>query len=123
MKVQVLRGDVATARRTAEDPASRLGELDPGSSTPLLVAETVLGLATDDPDTARERALEAIAVEAKTREGWNQHAAQVWWAARIFGVDAVGGEAVAERARALLEAHHWRQALIEPDLVRELLGS
>jgi class 3 adenylate cyclase/tetratricopeptide (TPR) repeat protein len=122
MKVQVLLGDVATARRTAEDPASRLGELEQGSSTPLLVAEAVLALATGDPDAARERALEAIEAEARTRKGWNQHAAQVWWAARIFGAEAVGGEAVVEEARAVLEAHHWRQALIEPDLVKELLG-
>ncbi len=123
MKVQVLNGDVATARRTAEDPASRLGELDPGSSTPLLVAETVLALATGDRDTARDRAMGAIATEERTRKGWNQHAAQVWWAARLFGAEAVGGEAVVEEARTLLEAHHWRQALIEPDLIREILGS
>jgi hypothetical protein len=72
---------------------------------------------------ARERALAAIAVEERTRKGWNQHAAQVWWAARVFGADVVGGEAVAEESRAILEAHHWRQALIEPDLVIELVSA
>ncbi|MGH2594358.1 MAG: AAA family ATPase [Actinomycetota bacterium] len=123
MKVQVLRGDVASARQTAEDPASRLGELEPGSSTPLLVAETVLALMTGDPERARERALAAIGEEARTRDGWNMHLALVWWTARIFGADAVGGEAAAEHARAQLEARHWLQALAEPDLLIEAVAA
>ncbi|MEP6973143.1 MAG: AAA family ATPase [Actinomycetota bacterium] len=123
IKVQVLRGDVASARQMAEDPASRLSELEAASSTPLLVAEAVLALMSGDRDKARERALAAIAGEARTREGWNPHLAQVWWTARIFGAEAVGGEAVAEDARARLDAHQWRQALAEPDLLMEAVAA
>jgi class 3 adenylate cyclase/tetratricopeptide (TPR) repeat protein len=121
MRVQALRGDLAGARQIADDPSSRLSELEPASYTPLLVAETVLALAVGDAEAARERALAAIAVESRTRRGWNVHAAQVWFAARLFGAEVVGGDEIAESARAQLEAHHWRQALIEPELVIDLL--
>ncbi len=121
MKLQALRGDLAAARQIADDPASRLSELEPASYTPLLVAETVLALVAGDADAAQERALATIAVESGTRRGWNVHAAQVWFAARLFGAEVVGGDEIAESARAQLEAHHWRQALIEPQLVIDLL--
>ena len=45
-------------------------------------------------------------------------AAQVWWTARVFGEDAVGGLAEAERASALLGSLHAEEPLREPDLVR-----
>ena len=122
MKVLVLRGDLAAARQITEDPASRLSEIEPASYTPLLVTEVVLALATGDMGAAREHALAAIALESGTREGWNVHAAQVWFAARLFGADIVGGDEIAEAARAQLEAHHWRQALAEPELVIDILG-
>src|SRR5262249_23142508 len=123
MKIQILRGDLAGARQTVEDPAARLSEVEPGSNSPLLVAECVLALVQGDRDAALERALASIQVEARTRSGWNPHMAQVWWSARIFGADAVGGEVVAEAARATLEAHHWRQALVEPELAIELVAA
>jgi tetratricopeptide (TPR) repeat protein len=122
-KIQILRGDISGARQTMEDPASRLADLEPGSSTPLLVTETVLALAEGDRELARERALSAVANEARTRSGWNVHLAQVWWAGRIFGADAVGGETEMASARSILEAHHWHQALIEPELALELVGA
>jgi hypothetical protein len=78
---------------------------------------------TGEQDRARERALAAIAEEARTREGWNMHLALVWWTARIFGAEEVGGEAVAEHARARLEARHWNQALVEPDLLLEAVAA
>ena len=65
----------------------------------------------------------AIAEEARTREGWNMHLALVWWAARIFGAESVGGGAVSEHARTNLEARHWRQALVEPDLLLEAVAA
>jgi class 3 adenylate cyclase/tetratricopeptide (TPR) repeat protein len=123
MKVQVLAGDLAAARQTFEDPGSWLSELEPGSYTPLLVARAVLAFATGDVGAAREHALAAASLESGTRRGWNVHAAQVWFAARLFGVEAVGGDAIAEAARAQLEAHHWRQALFEPELVIGVLGA
>jgi hypothetical protein len=50
----------------------------------------------------------------------NVRAAQVWWAGRLFGADAAGGDEALETARDLLERHHWRQALREPDLAADL---
>jgi tetratricopeptide (TPR) repeat protein len=117
MKIQVLRGDLSGAIQTMEDPASRLAELEPESSTALLVSQTVLALATGDRDTAFERALAAVALEGRTRKGWNAYAAQVWWTAKLFGEDVVGGAGVVAEAKDRLEAHHWRQALLEPELI------
>jgi class 3 adenylate cyclase/tetratricopeptide (TPR) repeat protein len=119
MKIQVLRGDLSAAVQTMEDPASRLVELGPESSTALLVSETVLALATEDREIALEHALAAVALEARTHNGWNSHAAQIWWTASIFGDDVVGGPGVVAEARDRLETHHWAQALLEPELLAE----
>ena len=116
-KIQILRGDLSAAVATMEDPSSRLAELEPDSSTALLLTQTVLALATEDSDTALERALAAVALESRTRKGWNSEAAQIWWTATVFGEDAVGGAAVVAEARDRLEAHHWSQALLEPELI------
>ena len=37
----------------------------------------------------------------------NVHAAQVWWAGRLFGPDEAGGDDAVHEARDLLERHHW----------------
>ena len=116
-KIQILRGDLSGAVATMEDPSSRLTELEPDSSTALLLTQTVLALATEDRDTALERALAAVALEGRSRKGWNAEAAQIWWTATVFGEDAVGGAAVVAEARDRLEAHHWSQALLEPELI------
>jgi class 3 adenylate cyclase/tetratricopeptide (TPR) repeat protein len=116
-KIQILRDDLSAAVATMEDPSSRLTELEPDSSTALLVTQTVLALATEDRDTALERAVAAVALERRTRKGWNAEAAQIWWTATIFGEDVVGGAAVVAEARDRLEAHHWSQALLEPELI------
>ncbi|MGZ5301401.1 MAG: ATP-binding protein [Actinomycetota bacterium] len=121
MKIQVLRGDLSAAVRTLEDPVSRLAELEPDSSTALLVSQTVLALATRDRDSALEHALAAVALEGRTRNDWNSHAAQIWWTAKLFGDDVVGGTGVATEAKERLEAHHWRQALLEPQLIATAL--
>ena len=115
-RIQVLSGDVAGARQTLEDPAMRVALDRPGARTSLLVGEAVIALAEEDRDVARARSIEAIDSVAPRGVLQNPHAAQIWWAARLFGPDAVGGEAAAEEARALLEAHAWKQALLEPDL-------
>ena len=119
MKIQVLRGDLSGAVQTMEDPVSRLAELAPHSSTALLVSQTVLALASEDRETALERALAAVALEGRTRTGWNPHAAQIWWTAKLFGDDLVGGAGVVGDARDRLEAHHWGQALLEPELIMD----
>jgi class 3 adenylate cyclase len=117
MKIQILRGDLSGAVQTMEDPASRLAELAPHSSTALLVSQTVLALATEDRDTALERALDAVALEGRTRKGWNSYAAQIWWTAALFGDDVVGGPGVVAGSKERLETHHWGQALVEPELI------
>ena len=119
MKIQILRGDLGDAVQTMEDPTSRLAELEPGTSTALLVSQAVLALATQDRDSALDCALAAVAIEGRTRKGWNAHAAQIWWTARLFGDDVVGGPDVVAEARDRLEAHHWGQALLEPELIAE----
>jgi class 3 adenylate cyclase/tetratricopeptide (TPR) repeat protein len=123
MKIQVLRGDLSGAVQTMEDPGSRLAELEADSSTALLVSQAVLALATGDRDAALDRALAAVALEASTRKGRNSHAAQVWWTAKLFGDDVVGGADVVAEAKDLLEAHHWGQALLEPELIETAILS
>jgi tetratricopeptide (TPR) repeat protein len=119
MKIQVLRGDLGDAVQTMEDPSSRLAELEPGTSTALLVSQAVLALATHELESALDCAVAAVAIESRTRKGWNAHAAQIWWTARLFGDDVVGGPDVVAEARDRLEAHHWGQALLEPELIAE----
>ncbi|HJR97423.1 MAG TPA: hypothetical protein VJ979_05910, partial [Actinomycetota bacterium] len=62
----------------------------------------------------------AVAAEAGPAGVPNVRAAQVWWAGRLFGPEAAGGEQALEEARDLLESRHWRQALHEPDLAADL---
>ncbi len=69
IKVQALLGDTAAARRTAEDPAARLVEVESGTYSPLLIAGSVQALVAGDPDTARQHALAAIANEERYAEG------------------------------------------------------
>jgi hypothetical protein len=87
----------------------------------LLVSQAVLALATEDRDTALDCALAAVAIESRTRKGWNAHAAQIWWTARLFGDDVVGGADAVAESRDRLEAHHWGQALLEPELIAGIL--
>ncbi len=119
MKIQILRGELGDAVQTMEDPSSRLAELEPGTSTALLVSQAVLALATHERDSALDCAVAAVAIEGRTRKGWNAHAAQIWWTARLFGDHVAGGPEVVAEARDRLEAHHWGQALLEPELIAE----
>jgi tetratricopeptide (TPR) repeat protein len=114
------RGDPSSARQVLSDPTARLADGEPGSVTTLLGAESVVALAERDEATARAKAEAAIAAEAGPGGVPNVRAAQVWWAGRLFGADAAGGEEALEAARDLLERHHWRQALREPDLAADL---
>jgi class 3 adenylate cyclase/tetratricopeptide (TPR) repeat protein len=118
-KIQALRGDTMGARQTLEDPITRVAAADASwSASALHVTEAVVSLAEGDRDAALRHALLAVETERITTAGQrNALAAQVWWTARLFGAEAVGGDSVAEEARSLLEAHGDRQALIEPDLV------
>ncbi len=115
-RILALRGDSTSARQVLADPSARLADGDPGSSTALLTAECVVALAEEDDPTARSKARSAIQAEAAGSVA-NMHAAQVWWSARLFGPDEAGGDDAVRAAHELLERHHWRQALREPDLV------
>jgi class 3 adenylate cyclase/tetratricopeptide (TPR) repeat protein len=114
-----MRGEVVDARAVLDDPSARATS-EPGSVSDILAAEAVLALVERDRPTAQARSLSALERE-RSRPAWrNSVAAQVWWTARLFGEDLVGGPGEVESARRTLEDHHWRQALREPDLVREL---
>ena len=86
----------------------------------MLIAESLVALVEGDEETARAKARIAIETEAGPGGVANVHAAMVWWAGRLFGPDAAGGEEAFREARELLEDHHWNQALREPDLVADL---
>jgi hypothetical protein len=76
----------------------------------------VLLLAEGERDAARERAMDVLRLyEERGRR--KDLAQRRWWNARVFGPDAAGGVEEMDRARELLEALHWEQALREPDLV------
>jgi hypothetical protein len=102
------------------DPTARLADGEPGSVTALLAAESLVALAERDEATARAKAEAAVDAEAGPGGVPNVRAAQVWWAGRLFGTDAAGGDEALEAARDVLERHHWRQALREPDLAVDL---
>jgi class 3 adenylate cyclase/tetratricopeptide (TPR) repeat protein len=121
VRVLLLRGDVAAARRLFEDSSAILVTEEPGSRVTAAVTESLLALADGD----RERA-ERIAVQA-LRDGtvdWrNVHAARVWWIGRLFGPDAAGGPDAVEEARATLESAHWMAALREPEQFLDALAA
>ena len=120
-RILAMRGDAASARAVLNDPAARLAEGEPGSVTALLSAESVVALAEHDPDTARAKAEAAIEAESGPPGVVNGLAGQRWWAGRLFGPEAAGGDDTLEQARRTLEDHHCNQALREPDLVAELV--
>jgi tetratricopeptide (TPR) repeat protein len=118
-RILAMAGDVSGARQVLVDPAARLADPEPRSSTTLLNAESLVAFAEGDEATALAKATAAI--ESQPGPGAaNVRAAQVWWAGRLFGPDEAGGGDSVERAREQLERHHWAQALREPDLAAEL---
>ncbi len=120
IRTLVLAGEAVQARMVLDDPASRTSA-DPGAAADLLIAEASVELAEGRLDLALARSTAAIEAERR-RPAWsNAIASVVWWTARLFGDDAAGGPGPAEDARAVLEGHHWRQALEEPGFVRHLL--
>jgi class 3 adenylate cyclase/tetratricopeptide (TPR) repeat protein len=121
-RILAMRGDPSAARSVLSEPSTRLADGEPGSATALLVAECLVALAEHDEETARAKARAAIEVEEGAVGLANVHAAQVWWAGRLFGPDEAGGSEALEDARTVLERHHWVQALREPDLVADVRG-
>ena len=119
-KILALRGDPSAARQILSDPSARIAAGEPGSATALLGAEIFVALAEADTETARTKSLAAVEAERGPAGVPNGLAAQIWWAGRLFGEDAVGGPAALEEAREQLERHHWLQALAEPDLASDM---
>lgn len=115
-----MQGDTAGARGVLGDPLARMAEGEPGAATALLVAEAVTALAEGDRETARTKSLEALATEEGPGGVPNSRDAQIWWAGSLFGPEAVGGPERLEEARERLVRNGWQQALVEPDLVRDL---
>jgi class 3 adenylate cyclase/tetratricopeptide (TPR) repeat protein len=121
-RVLAMRGDSAGARAVLTDPAVRMTEGEPGSTTAVLTAEAVLALAEGDRDVARSKSVASIEVESSERGSPNGLAAQIWWTARLFDDETAGGNERVDEARELLERHGWRESLHEPDLVAHLGG-
>jgi hypothetical protein len=101
-----------------------IDSLDPDDPTfrdTFLTSDVLLLLLEGEADQARERA--ARLLEGAREDGQrNEVASTTWWLARLFGPELVGGEDVAEEARATLEKAGWVQFVREPDLVLEALG-
>jgi hypothetical protein len=119
-RILAMQGDTAGARVVLVDPVARLAEGEPGSVTALLAAESVLALAEGDRETARNKAQAAIEAESGPHGVPNGLAGQRWWAGRLFGPDAAGGQDLVDQARTTLETHHCHQALREPELAADL---
>jgi tetratricopeptide (TPR) repeat protein len=119
-RISAMRGDTSGARQILADPATSPADGEPGSVTAVLMAAAVLALAEGDRETALAKSLAALETESGHRGVPNARAGLIWWLGNVFEPEAAGGAEALERARELLENHHWRQALAEPELAREL---
>ena len=115
-RILAMRGDTAGARQVLADPITSLADGEPGSVTALLMAAAVLALAEDDRETALTKSLAALGCRIGPSRG----------SERQGGPDLVDRHGLRSRgcgrrrgprtSAALLEDHHWLQALAEPDL-------
>jgi class 3 adenylate cyclase/tetratricopeptide (TPR) repeat protein len=110
-------GEIAAARQIVEETATYVRAGDAADTLDwLLEAETSILLAEGDREGALEHACRAL--EGVRRRGRSKEiAAQVWMIGSVFGADAVGGPDALDEARTMLEAMHWEQALVEPELL------
>jgi tetratricopeptide (TPR) repeat protein len=111
----VAAGDTKAARQILED-AEGWSTWDDGGPDQLQVAEVRLLLAEGDREASLELArtlLEAYRAQRRPKDV----AGFTWWVGAVFGADEAGGAAEVQRAKELLEATHWIQALHEPELV------
>lgn len=114
-KALVAAGEIDAARRVLGEVSATARPEGPGTVDWLLDAEAEILLAEGQRWEALERAMEVLRLE-RERGNPKDVAAQVWWIARVFGPEAVGGPAVAAEARARLEELHAEQLLREPEL-------
>jgi class 3 adenylate cyclase/tetratricopeptide (TPR) repeat protein len=115
-----MQGDAAAARAVLADPLARTAEGQPGGSQALLYAEAVTDLAESDRPSARTRSIGLLEAAADRQDLVNPAAAARWWVGSLFGPEGAGGQQAVEEARETLERNGWRQALREPELVRDL---
>ncbi len=112
----VASGEVAAARQVLAETAAVANPEGPASAEWLLDAEPDVLLADGDPGAALEIS-QRLLRSSRERGSEKDAARATWWIARVFGPEAVGGDQEVDRARKILEATHFEQALREPDLV------
>jgi len=113
VRVLLLEGDDAGARRTFEESTPILVTDEPGTRLTASFTEILLALA--DGDRERAANIGRSALDASVGEWRNVLASRVWWIGQLVGSDAVGGDAVMDDARATLEAAQWIASIREPD--------
>lgn len=117
-----LRGRLDDARAIVDDPTLPEVEGGPGDRTALMWARSLIGFAEGQIDSARELAMEALAMNRS--QGQERAAAiSVWWIACLFGAEATGGDEEVARARKILEEAEWVRAFHEAELVRGALAA
>jgi class 3 adenylate cyclase/tetratricopeptide (TPR) repeat protein len=120
-KALAAAGETDAARRVLAEVSHVARPEGPGSVDWLLDAEAEVLLAEGQRWEALERALEVLRAQ-RERGNPKDLAAQVWWVARVFGPETVGGAEEAAEARALLQELHAEQLLREPDLAPSVEG-
>jgi tetratricopeptide (TPR) repeat protein len=118
--VLVMKGEFAKARAELTEANASIDPDDPTFTDTFLMSDVLLLLVEGDLEAARERA-KALLDAMRADDLRNEIATTTWWVARLFGPDAVGGEDVAEEARATLEKAGWVQFVQDPELVLEAL--
>jgi class 3 adenylate cyclase/tetratricopeptide (TPR) repeat protein len=103
------------ARRFAAETAAEMPDEDLWAGDLPLMMEILLLLAEGETDVARDSAIRMLG--ERQSEPPNVVASLTWFVGRVFGPDAVGGEAKLEEARRHLEAVHWVNAIEFPDRV------
>jgi class 3 adenylate cyclase/tetratricopeptide (TPR) repeat protein len=116
VRVLLARGQPREAERLLREVSSLAAYDEWSSRINYLEAESLVAFATGDVDTARAKAIEALE-EARGSEAVNELASRLVWTGRLFGADAVGGQAALDAAEERLRAAHWDQFLVEPDLI------
>ncbi len=118
--VLVMKREFARARAELTEAIASMDPDDRAFNNSFLMSDVLLLLVEGALDAASERAQTLLRV-ARADGLRNETATTTWWVSRLFGPDAVGGEAAAEEARVTLEKAGWVQFVQEPDLVLEAL--
>ena len=118
--VLLAKGEIAAARKLAEDPAVQAGPADTVAEADLLTSAAVVDLAEGDKESAQNRLAKVL--DPERRSPRNQFAERVWFVGRLLGEDAAGGAEAVGNARRTLEGARWLFALRSADLVAQAVG-